>query len=481
MSDFLKIRALSQALATTLMGRARFGAPGNKTYGGLRDIFGALGYAEVIQPINYRNRYRRGGIAGRLVEARPKSTWRGFGDLVEDDDPKVHTLFEQEWAALNKRLKIWSMFYRLDKLAGIGRYAVMIIGAPGRMDEPLQKANSEDIRYLSVYAEDEATISKFVLDEQDERFALPEMYQLARTNVSGRSSAAAPSIARQVHWTRVIHFADGLLDDPVYGEPRLERPWNLLDDLDKVTGGGAEAFWRRADPGMQIDIDPELELAEGEEAQLKEEVEDYVHGLKRVMQTRGVKVTPLQAAVAAIGPSASAIIDQISATTGIPQRILMGTEEGRLAGAQDRDSWDEDVETRRNEVAFPYIVEPFVSRMIALGALPEPKDYYVQWGQLRTRSESEKKDIALGMASVNQAQQEIVFTTDEIRDYAYGFEPLERENIPPAVAARKEGSDFENIHEAADRFRGAIRARRQAGVLKGAARRRLGRPGAGAR
>jgi hypothetical protein len=33
-------------------------------------------------------------------------------------------------------------------------------------------------------------------------------------------------------------------------------------DLEKVVGGGAEAFWRRADRGMQLDLDPTIDVSE---------------------------------------------------------------------------------------------------------------------------------------------------------------------------------------------------------------------------
>jgi hypothetical protein len=48
---------------------------------------------------------------------------------------------------------------------------------------------------------------------------LPRYYTVKRTNLANASGA---------------HVADGLMDDNIYGEPRLRCIWNLLNDLEKV-------------------------------------------------------------------------------------------------------------------------------------------------------------------------------------------------------------------------------------------------------
>ena len=69
---------------------------------------------------------------------------------------------------------------------------------------------------------------------------------------------------KKVHWSRIIHVTDGLLDDEFYGFPRLQRVWNKLDDLLKVVGGGSEAFWLLATPTRQYDIDPKVPVKPGQ-------------------------------------------------------------------------------------------------------------------------------------------------------------------------------------------------------------------------
>jgi hypothetical protein len=294
---------------------------------------------------------------------------------------------------------------------------VMLYGAPGEFDKPLTKCTEKELAYVSVYPEEGAEILETELDKFSPRFGKPLFYSLKVTPSTQTKSTQQQQTIPRVHYTRLLHFTDS---GSVYSQPRLERVWNLLDDLEKVTGGGSEAFFRRADQGLHLDMDPDIEFAPGEEEKIDEQVKDYVHGFRRVLQTRGVDVTPLGSDVAAIKPSADAIIDQISGATSIPQRVLMGSEQGKLASEQDSTKFDELMAARRTRVAGPKIVRKFVSDMIQLGVLPKPKQYYINWSPLRTRSDEEKAKIAGQWAALNASAGEVVVTADEIREHCLG-------------------------------------------------------------
>jgi hypothetical protein len=418
LGGILGFRALGE-----LMARARIAAVTGKTFGGDRDLYEALGYSREITTRMFRERYQRNAVAARLVEARPEDTWRGGFEVYEDPDPAKETKFETEWNALYERLKIGAAFQKADILAGLGRYAVILIGAPGNLDEPLEKvAGPQDIRYLGRYAEEDAVIETLEENEQDPRFGHPVFYRLTRTAVlQGRRTTM--TIGKRVHYSRIIHVSDGLLDDDIYGTPRLERHWNLLDDLEKVTGGGAEAFWRRSDGGTQVDLDPTINLNPAQQEEMKQEVEDFVHGYKRFIRTRGLKINRLGSDVANFLDPVKAIIEQMSAGSGIPQRVLMGSEQGKLAAEQDSVKYYRGIEARREDYAATLLVRPFVNKLVALGALSQPKEYFVSWSQIKQQDDDEKVTLAKNMAAVNQTAGEVVFTTDEIREKV-GYEPL---------------------------------------------------------
>lgn len=424
---------LFRTLSTILTSRSGLAALAGQTFGGKRDLYTALGYKPQLSTSDFRSRYERDGISKRIIESFPDATWRGGAELIEDEDPNTETKFEAAWNEFAERLQVWSVFRRADILAGLGQYAIVLIGGPGEdLQQPLVRASADQIVFLSPYSQEDAAIAEYVTDIADPRFGLPNIYKLKRIGGAGELAAQSvvpissrPGLEKPVHWTRVLHVADGLLDDLVFGQPRLRPVWNRLDDLDKVTGGGAEAFWKRADQGMQLNIDPTVDLDPEDITALQAEVDEYIHGNRRIMRTRGVEVNPLGSDVANFGPPAEALIAQISAATGIPKRLLMGSEQGELASSQDKGNWDDRVQDRRTGFAAPQIVLPFVERLIAMGALPNPTSFQVKWPEIEELDESQKADVAMTIARANQAQGQEIITSDEIRDMVYGLEPLD--------------------------------------------------------
>jgi len=427
-----------RTLTSDLLSRARWSAL-LKTFDGARDLNKVLGYATDLSTGKYRERYLRNGMATRIVETFPDLTWRGGAELIENEDPDTFTPFEQAWDELNDRLQIWSVFRRADILAGLGRYSVILLGVPGNFEEPLENAGGPDkLLYLSTFAEDEAIINTWVEDTKDPRFGLPLTYKLKRL---GSTKGAD----RTVHWSRIIHIADGVLDEIVYGKPRLQNVWNWLDDLDKIVGGGSEASWKRADQGMQIDVDPEITLDDAAQKKLQDEVDEYINGLKRIVRTQGVKMNALGSDVSTFSQNASTVIDLISASTGIPQRVLMGSERGELASTQDKQNLDDRVSDRRDSFAKPMVVRPFVNTLIAVGVLPEPKQYDPRWPDQKEMTETERVSVASGLAAANASQAnangEIIITTDEIRDRYLELPPLKQQpqtkQLPVAAIGKK--------------------------------------------
>jgi uncharacterized protein len=399
-------------------------------FGGKRDMYKALGYPRTITIQMYRDRYEREEVAGRVVEALPLETWAGGGTLVEDEDPNVETDFERAWEELNQRLNIWTNCMRADILSGIGRHGVILLGGPGNLDEELTSCTPEEMMYLAPYGEDDCKVSTLDVDEKSPRYGLPLFYNLTRVFQSA-TGVPNPSVAKRVHYSRLIHIADNVLDDKVYGEPRLRRIWNRLDDLMKVAGGGAEAYWKRADGGRQFDLDPAADLTQAELDAMKQEIDAYVHDQKRELTTRGLSIKNLGSDVAMFGQNVDSIISLISAGTGIPQRILLGSERGHLASTQDRSNWEARVESRRTRFAEPYILRPLVDKFISLGVLPEPEEpYRVEWENLTAQTDEERAALGDKWAAINQKNSRPVITDDEIRTKALGLPPLEEVITP---------------------------------------------------
>lgn len=449
--------AVLRTLGDALLDRYEWAKMAGLTFGGARDEYAIFGYDRQVTTRQYREEYQRGGLAGRIVDVMPDATWRGEMWLEEDEDPEKITPFEQAWLDLDQRLQIQAKLLRVDKLSRLSTYAVLLIGAGGDLSTELPNGTPDKLLYLTPYSggggpgmtaqsralatDADCSIAEFDIDPASPRFGLPLFYNLKRTDI------ASPAFQRPVHWTRIHHVAEGCLDNDVYGMPALERVWNLLADLRKVTGGGAEAFWLRANQGMHLDIDKDMSLPAAKDSveALKEQVEKYKHGIDRWLRTRGVDVKMLGSDVANFENPADAIITQIAGAKAIPKRILTGSEMGELASSQDRENFKDQINGRQTSYVGPYIVRPLVDRLIKYGYLPTPTGgaaiYEVKWPHIQTLTEQEKADGAAKWATTNQTQGATVFTDAEIRDKWYGLKPLSPEQLAEIDAAKQKVID----------------------------------------
>lgn len=430
---------LRVAAASILVERLQWMRQAGITFGGKRDLYKNFGYERILSVWDYRDRYARNGIAKRIVETPAKATWRGGVKLIESPDKKTDTPLESEWAIFQRRLKVTSTLLKVDILSRLSTYSVLFIGATGDVNTELPKGDgtTKGIKYLSPFCGAggpgysdknqpgaqyvDATIKEFEEDATSERFGLPKTYRLRRTDFS------APALQKDVHWSRIIHVAEDALDDNVYGIPALEAPWNLLDDLEKVTGGGAEAFYQRANRGRQFNIDPAVkDLTEPQKRDFAKQIEELEHGITRNIRTRGVDVKEFGSDVADFNNPADAILTQLSGTTSIPKRLLTGSEMGELASSQDRDNWRDQVNGRRESHAEPNILFAFVQRLMDYNYLPLVEDYSAEWGSVLNRTDEEKQKGAKSWADTS-TKEGPSFTRDEIRHEWYGMEPLTEE------------------------------------------------------
>lgn len=423
--------ATLRSAASALVSRFDFAKRAGVTFGGKRDVYNALGYPAALEVQDYRERYQRGGVAKRLVEAFPKATWSRDVRVVDDPDPGEETQFETAVVKLLSRLDAWRRLQRADRLSRLGHYGALIIGAPGELKDELPPTLSpDDVLYLTPLAEDRATIHEFELDPRSPRFGLPVTYRVVLGSPSGTVGSSLNTLTRLTHWSRVVHVVEDTEEDEVFGEPALRAVWNYLEDLDKLVGGGSEAAWRRMDPGLHFDIDPEAQLSDDEVQAMRDQVDEFVHGLSRVVSTTGGDLTPLTASVAGFGSNVDTVLKLISATTGIPVRILTGSERAELASTQDRTNFADRVAERREDFATP-VVRQLVDRLVERGALPAPVDdqYDVVWPDIDALGEDEKAGVADRIAAANQKQFQaegtIVVTAEEIRDRVFGLGPLE--------------------------------------------------------
>lgn len=455
-------------------------ALGQTAYEGDRDYYGVLGYPTDITFDDYLARYERQDIASRLVELPATDTWKKPPLISEDD--AVDTKFVQAWEAMVKRLRVWSALSRADKLSGIGRYGVLLVGVRDGdrqegtgLEKPVAKGgmkSERDILYLRPFSEGQAEIKTWNNDTSNERYGLPVLYSLQLRD---------DKTAQSVHWTRILHLAENKLDSEVYGVPRLQRVYNRLDDLMKLVGGSAEAAWLGMRPGTVLTNREGYQLPQDDDskADREAEVKRYAHDPLRFLMMEGIEARQIGAGeVADVSGPFGVALSLISAASGIPQRVLVGSAQGELAAAEyDAKQWAGEVTYRQRNYAEPEILRPFIDRMVWLGALPAPIDSYDvgtlaadgmrYWPGLIVMTEAEQAEIVRSRAQavrllVNPLTGEVPVTGEEQRELL-GY-PAEEEPEPelpeePQEMAANVGTVEANIAQAMTNYRsGAIDA-----------------------
>lgn len=427
-----------QTLTSALVGRAMLAAKLGQQYGTDRNIYEALGYKLEITYADYASRYLRQDIAKAIIDRPVKVTWQGNLEIIESDDDK-ETPLETGWIELRDRLKLKSQFSRLDKLTGIGEFGILLLGlndVQKREDfaVPVSLGGEKKLMYVKPFSQGSTEITKWEARSKNPRYGLPTEYTITIKNPNGGDAMVV------VHHSRVIHVTDEALESDVIGTPRLEVVYNRLMDLEKLVGGDAEMFWRGARPGFQGKVDKDYDVTQDTKDDLKDQLDEYEHNLRRILINTGIDLHPLAQEIADPASHVDIQLQMISAVTGIPKRILTGSERGELASTQDRTEWLTLIKSRREEFAAPNIVRPFVDRCIDYKILPEPAEKYdVKWQDLFAQSEKEKVDIGKIRSEAlskyaSSPMAEMTIPPDEFLKYFLG---LTKEDIEQIIEARE--------------------------------------------
>jgi len=385
-------------LLGNMVARAMIASGLGYQYGTDRDLYQALGYKTELQFEDYYNRYKRHDIAKAIIDRPVKASWQGQLELIESNQAD-ETKFEKEWKRLNLKLGLKPKLMRVDRLTGIGEYGVLLLGlddakSPSDLVNPV-KPGTRKLVYIRPFGQKNAIIDSYEDTPTNERYGMPKIYKMQTVDLNNNQGTEV-----KVHYSRIINIVDDPLESEIIGTPRLEVVFNRLMDLDKIVGGDAEMFWRGARPGYQGVVDKDFSMTQATKDALKDELDEMEHNLRRYFVNQGVEMKALAQQIADPSKHFDIAIQCISAVTGIPKRVLTGSERGELASSEDRDEWLTYVQNRREEHVEPRIVRPFVDRLIELGILPEPEEsYMIDWADLFSLSEKQRVEIGKSRAT----------------------------------------------------------------------------------
>lgn len=387
------------------------------TYDGNRDLFKTLGYKNTLTYDNYRHMYKRGDVAKVIIEKIPKKCW-SYPPIITDSKEINKSPFQIALDTLIKKLKLFSVMYRADKLMRLGRYSLLFLGFNDanvkQLQTKAQPSKNLKLMYTTPFSEKVAKIHSLDNDPGSERYGKPLIYQInfetdfnpdyitspSSDGVTRRVSGTYPKdniTSVLVHHSRIIHHVEDVLENEIEGSPAMEAIYNRLDDVQKILGGSAEMFWRNAAPGKVASTKDNATLGPTAQKELQKQFDEYEHHLRRWLTVEGVDIKSMETYMNSPRDFMEVQLNIIAIVTGIPKRILMGSERGELASSQDQDSFNNLIYERCNEVCSPNFIIPFIDRLIEFQILPKPKDdeYMVVWPKQAAIGAKDKSEIAL--------------------------------------------------------------------------------------
>jgi hypothetical protein len=299
-----------------------------------------------------------------------------------------------------------------DRVAGIGEYGILLLGfddGATDLEQPVQRREGAKLIFVRPYDATGISIKSWIADTNDPLYGRPETYEVTMRVVNKTGSDQKKNVI--VHHSRVLHIAEHVDTDPCIGTPRLRPIFNRLLDLKKILSGSPEMFWKGGYQGIAFVADPEVDLDDDDIDDIKDELKEWSNSLSRNIALQGGELQTLAPAISDPTNHVKVQLQIISASTGIPMRLLIGSEQAELASSQDRINWLERVQERRNNFVVPYILEPFIQKLINAGVLPHVdlgSNIEVGWDQPDILSAKERGEIAQ-------------LNADALNKYAQGF------------------------------------------------------------
>jgi hypothetical protein len=365
------------------------------SFDGKRDYYTSFGYPKGLLYYHFYRMWRRQDLAKRIINAYPDATWRDKPSIYEKDkqfDDKNE--FNDKWRDLAKRTKIYTKFLRGDKLSRIGRYSIIFLGFNdiknmSELNNPVN--NPTNINYIMPRGEGHAEIIDYINDPTDPRYGLPKTYKVTFSS-SDYAQGSQLFHTANVHHTRILHLAEDLAEDEVFALPTLEAVYNRFVDMQKVVGGSAEMFWQGAFPGFNFSADADAELTSTSKDEMSQEIDEYMHGMRRYLRLQGIKVDSLDPQVSSPKEHYDVLMKIIAGTTGIPLRVLTGSERGEMSSEQDEKNWLTAVDQRRRNYAEPFILGALIDRLQEHNILPDV-EYEINWPDIYAPSDKDKANI----------------------------------------------------------------------------------------
>lgn len=404
-------------LANEKLLRTQFAQLAGLQYDKARNVYKVAGYPTEYKFAEGWSRYKRQGVAKRIVDLPVNKTWRHKPEIIDlAAGEGEETEFTKAWDELWDDFKLGARFSQVDRMASIGEFAILLLGfTDAKTDQDMARAveSPEGIAFVRGYKEKDVSIQEFETDRSNPRHGRPTLYQID-LGASNRGRKAQKLGTINVHWSRVIHVVEDPLDSDVFGLPRLQSCINSLIDYEKIKAGSAEATWQLAVRILHLSLPENADVDDSDLDDLEDDLLDLVQDLRRHWIAQGMDLNWLDGEAPNVESPAELAKVALAVDSGIPKRVLFGTETGERASEQDERALLGMVGERIEQYAEPTLVRGLTDMLIETGVLPEPRDgYALSWRPLFELNE-------LQQAQVDKARAETAETLTPI-----GGNPLE--------------------------------------------------------
>jgi len=347
------------------------------------------------EPINLEDlifAVKREPVANRVVFQVAHDifdNWFEVEEVAEKPNPDFDKAVQKALSDLNAK----SVFTQMAVFERLSGWAVIVLGYVdyGRtLADPV--SDPKEIRNMAAYMGDlQVTVQTADIDKQPDspRFGLPIYYTLNRG--LGQQQV-------KVHYSRVLHFATRLLDDPFKGLSTLEPIYDDLTVLRNVRWGMGQTMFRYGSgfPDIELQGATKRQLDEFEQSQQFKNLNArtyFLHNEKQKVEFKGLQGRALNPE-----PYYIPIMENISAGTSIPMAILRGVQAGALTGSGvDQEQYFKSVSDAQSRYE-PGLRE-LIDILMRIGQISmQVEDYKIKWLGGFEINEIDKANIELNKA-----------------------------------------------------------------------------------
>jgi uncharacterized protein len=408
----------------------------------------SYGYPESPTFKDFYSMYKRHGYAKAGVEVIPDKCWQS-NPWFESKNKNLVKLLND----FAQRVNLWHNLKKLDYRQRVGQYAalLMIVADDKDLKEPMNGSYTlaSVVDIMPYYQGEIYPSGEYDRETKSERYGLPIYYTLNENGLGDNNEGTATS--REVHWSRLVVWAEGATGNSIFGDSCLEAGLNALINIEKINGAGGEGFWKNARTPMQLSAESGMSLQELATSYNKpiNELADAINDKLKAFNTNldsawltgGMKATPITANLPQPEQFLQGAKLEFAASVKIPLTILEGNQTGNQSSVENGSTFDEQCESRRANEINNFIMNRLVKWIYSHGMIKaKADDLEVEWESLIEPSPSEKLDAAMKMIEGNAkalGTGMVYFTVEEIRERA-GYEgkpkqepPTRKEDVEP--------------------------------------------------